>query len=196
GTSYTPITGATTATYTINPTHTNESGHKLRAVLTNTHGTTTSTTATLTVNTPATSPEAAIHQLLQEVGSSTIPHGIRRKLSCLLSDALHSLAGPSGHGRSKCGAALRSSRAATGKAGRRKSTQSGACEDLEQFVEAIGSDHHTTKPKIPAKLDTAWSRSAQEIEASLGCTQPVRESSRHPSRPAHGHHRGHHSGRR
>jgi hypothetical protein len=196
GTSFTPITGATSATYTINPTHTSETGHELRAVLTNAHGSTTSTAATLTVNAAATSPEAAIHQLLQEVSSSAIPNGIRHKLSCLLSNALHSLSGLSGYGHLKCGTGLLSSRAATAKAGRRKSMQPDACEDLEQFVDVIRNDQHRRKPKIPAKLATAWSQAASGIEASLGCTRPGRESSRHSSRPVHGHDRGHSSGGR
>jgi hypothetical protein len=76
--------------------------------------------------------------------------------------------------------ALLASRAASA-----KNTQPGACEDLEQFVGVIRNDR--TKPKIPAKLATAWSQSAQEIEASLGCKRPV---------PARGRHRGHRSGRR
>ncbi len=281
----TNFSGATSATLKDDPTATPESGHEFRAVFTNAHGKTTSTTATLTVNAalpivpavssvvpnegfttgaekvkvegshlagatevifggkkatilhgsevevevetpahaagavevcvktaaatpgckagvftyktpPATSPEAAIHQLLYEVSSSNIAHGVRKRLSCLLSDALRSLAGLNGRGRSKCGAAVLSSRAATTKADRRKSTQSGACKDLEQFVAVIRNDRHRVKPKIPAKLATVWSQSAQEIEASLGCTRSVGESSRHPSGPAHGHHRGHRFGGR
>src|SRR6202034_1603815 len=62
GTSFTPVTGATGATYTISPTHASETGDELRAVLANAHGKTTSTATTLTVNTAATSPEAAIRQ--------------------------------------------------------------------------------------------------------------------------------------
>ncbi len=193
GTSFTPITGATGATYTINPTHASETGDELRAVLTNTHGKTTSTTATLTINTAATSTEAAIHQLLQEVSSSAIPNGIRHKLSCLLSRALHSLVGPSGYGHSKCGTGFLSSRAATAKADRWKSTRSGACEDLEQFIDVIGNDQHRTKPKIPAKLATTWSRAAYDIEASLGCMRDGRQSSRKSGRPVHEQHRGHRS---
>ena len=196
GTSFTPITGATSATYTINPTHASESGDQLRAVLTNAHGKTTSTAATLTVNSAATSPEAAIRQLLQEVRSSNIQHHIQDELSCLLSDALHSLSGLSGYGHSKCDTGPLASRAATAKADRRKSMQPDACEDLEQFVKVIRGDQHRAKPKIPAKLATAWSQAAGGIEASLGCTRPGREPFGHSSRPAHGHDRGHHSARR
>jgi polyisoprenoid-binding protein YceI len=192
GVSFTPITGATSATYTINPTHTSETGDQLRAVLTNTHGKTTSTTATLTVNTAATSPEAAIHQLLQEVSSSTIPHGTRHRLSCLLSKALRSLAGLSGYGPSKCGAALLSSKVT--KVDRRKSGRPGACEDLQEFIDVIGHDQHSRKPKIPAELAKAWSKAAHDIEASLGCTSHDK-SPGHSSRHAHGH-RGHRSGGR
>ena len=202
GTSFTPVTGATGATYTISPTHASETGDELRAVLANAHGKTTSTATTLTVNTAATSPEAAIRQLLKEVSSSNIAHGLRKTLSCLLSDALHSLGGLSGYGHlsgygySKCGTGLLLSRAATAKADRRKSMQPDACEDLEQFVEVIRNDQYRAKPKIPAKLATAWSQAASGIEASLGCTRPGRESSRHSSRSAHGHDRGHRSARR
>ena len=197
GTSFTPVTGATSATYTINPTKTSESGDEYRAVLTNAHGSTTSTAATLTVNPAGISPEAAIRQLLQEVSSSTIQHGIRDKLSCLLRDALRSMAGLSGYGPSKCETALLSPRGATTKAQRRVSTLSGACEDLQQFIDVIENDQHSHKPKIPAKLATAWSQAAHDIEASLGCTDPARQSARHSSRHAHGrHHRGHRSGRR
>ena len=192
GVSFTPITGATSATYTINPTATTESGHEFRAVLTNAHGTTTSTAATLTVNAPATSPEAAIHQLLQEVSSSTIPHGIRHKLSCLLSKALRSLAGLSGYGPSKCGAALLSSKAT--KVERHTSGHPGACEDLQQFIDVIEHDQRSRKPKIPAGLAKAWSKAAHDIEASLGCTAHDK-SPGHSSRHAHGR-RGHHSGGR
>ena len=145
----------------------------------------------------ATSPEAKLRDLLQEVRSSNIQHHIRSELSCLLSDALHSLGGLSGYEHPKCGTALLSSRAATAKADRRKSKQSGACEDLEQFVEVIRNDQHRTKPKIPAKLATAWSQAAYDIETSLGCMRHGRQSSRHPSQPpAHGQHRGHRSGGR
>ncbi len=191
GTTFTPVTGATSATYTINPTHTTETGHKLRAVLTNTHGSTTSTVATLTVNAPATSPEAAIHQLLQEVGSSKIPHHIRRQLSCLLSQALRSLAGLSGYGPSKCGAALLSSKAT--KVGH-KSGRPGACQDLQQFIDVIGHDQDSRKPKIPAGLAKAWSKAAHGVESSLGCTAHDK-STGHASRPAHGR-RGRRSGGR
>ncbi|MGA9315034.1 MAG: hypothetical protein WBV77_10440, partial [Solirubrobacteraceae bacterium] len=194
GTSFTPITGATSASYTINPTHASESGDQLRAVLTNAHGKTTSTAVTLTVNAAATSPEAAIRQLLQEVRSSNIQHHIQNELACLLSDALHGLGHLSGYGHLKCDAALLSSRAA--KADRRKVMQPDACEALEEFVNVIKNDQHRAKPKIPAKLATAWSQAASGIEASLGCTRPGRQSSRHSSRPAHGHDRGHRSARR
>ncbi len=202
GTTFAPVTGATSATYTISPTHASETGDELRAVLTNAHGKTTSTAATLTVNTAATSPDAAIRQLLKEVSSSNIAHGLRKTLSCLLSDALHSLGGLSGYGHlsgygnSKCDTGLLSSRAATAKADRRKSMQPDACGDLEKFVDVIRNDQHRAKPKIPAKLATAWSQAASGIEASLGCTRPGRESSRHSSGPAHGHDRGHRSAHR
>ncbi len=142
------------------------------------------------------SPEAKLRDLLQGIRSSNIQHHIRSELSCLLTDALHSLASLNGYEHSKCGTALLSSRAAAAKADRRKGTQPGACGDLEQFVEVIGNDQHETKPKIPAKLDTSWSQAARGIEASLGCTRPGRQPSRHPSRPAHGQHRGHRSGGR
>jgi hypothetical protein len=155
---------------------------------------TTSSTDHFTYQAPqATSPEAKLRDLLQEVRSSKIQHHIRNELSCLLSDALHSLGGLSGYEHSKCGTGFLSSRAATVKADRRKSTQPGACEDLEQFVDVIGNDQHRTKPKIPAKLATAWSQAAYDIEASLGCMRHGRQS---PSRPAHGQHRGHRSGGR
>jgi hypothetical protein len=157
---------------------------------------------TTTTPPPATSPEAKLRDLLQEVKSSNIQHHIHSELSCLLSDALHSLGGLcgyghlSGYGHSKCGTGLISSRAATAKAERRKSTQSGACGDLEQFVDVIGNDQHSPKPKIPAKLATAWGQAAYGIETSLGCMRHGRQSSRKPSRPAHGQHRGHRSSRR
>ncbi len=196
GTSWTPVSGAnfsgaTSATLKDNPTATSESGHEFRAVLTNAHSKTNSTAATLTVNAAA-SPEAAIRQLLQEVSSSTIPHGIRHKLSCLLSQALRSLAGLSGYGPSKCGAALLSSKAT--KADRHKRGHAGACEDLQQFAEVIEHDQYSRKPRIPAELGTAWSKAAHDIQASLGCTSHDKspgQSSQH----AHGH-RGHRSGGR
>ncbi len=137
----------------------------------------------------ATSPEAAIHQLLQEVSSSTIPHGIRHELSCLLSDALRSLAGLSGYGPSKCETALLSSKAT--KADRHNRGHAGACEDLQQFIDVIKNDQHRRKPKIPAKLAVAWSKAASDIEASLGCTSHD-SSPGHSSRHAPGH-RGRHS---
>jgi hypothetical protein len=144
----------------------------------------------------ASSPEAKLRDLFQEVRSSNIQHHIRNELSCLLSDALHSLGGVSGYEYSKCGTGLLSSRAATAKADRWKSTQPDTCEDLEQFVDVIRNDQHRTKPKIPAKLATAWSRAAYDIETSLGCMRHGRQSSRNPSRPVHGQHRGHRSGGR
>jgi len=147
---------------------------------------------------PETTPEAKLRDLLQEVRSSNIQHQIHNELSCLLSDALHSLGGLSGYRHSsKCDTGRISSRAGTAKkADRRKSTQF-ACEDLEQFVEVIRDDQHRNRPKIPAKLATAWSQAANGIEASLGCTRHGRESSsRNPSRPVHGQHRGHRSGGR
>ena len=281
GTTFAPIGGATSATYTINPTHTSESGDEFRAVLTNAHGKTTSTAVTLTVNAaasifpevssvvpnegfttgaekvkvkgshlagatevtfggtkatilhdsegevevetpahaagavevcvktaaatpgckasaftyktpPATSPEVAIHQLLQEVSSSTIPHGIRHELSCLLSDTLRSLAGLSGYGPSKCGAALLSSKAT--KADRHKRGHAGACDDLQQFIDVIKNDQHRRKPKIPAKLAAAWSKAASDIDASLGCTSHD-NSPGYSSRHAPGHRGRHSSGR-
>jgi hypothetical protein len=193
GTTFTPITGATSAAYTINPTNTSESGDQFRAILTNTHGKTTSTTATLTVTAVATSPEAAIHQLLLEVSSSNIAHGVRKTLSCLLSRALRSLAGLSSYGPSKCGAALLSSKVA--KVDRHKSGPPvAACEDLQQFIDVVGDDQHSRKPKIPAKLAMAWSKAADDIESSLGCTAHDK-SAGHSSRHGHGH-RGHRSGGR
>ncbi|HEV7936463.1 MAG TPA: choice-of-anchor Q domain-containing protein [Solirubrobacteraceae bacterium] len=144
----------------------------------------------------ATSPEAKLRDLLQEVRSSNIQHQIRNELSCLLSDALHSLGGLSGYEHSKCGTGFLSSRVAAVKADRRKSKQSGACEYLEQFVDVIGNDQGRARPKIPAKLATAWSRAAYEIETSLGCMRHGRQSSRHPSLPVHGQRRGHRSGGR
>ncbi len=185
GTTFTPITGATSATYTINPTHTSESGDQFRVTFTNTHGKTTSTTATLTVTAVATSPETAIHQLLLEVSSSNIAHGVRKTLSCLLSRALRSLAGLSSYGPSKCGAALLSSKVA--KVDRHESGPPVAvCEDLQQFINVIGDDRHSRKPKIPAKLATAWSKAADDIESSLGCTAHDK-SAGHSSRHGHGH---------
>ena len=194
GTTFTPITGATSATYTINPTHTSETGDQFHATLTNAHGKTTSTTATLTVTAAATSPEAAIHQLLHEVSSSNIAHGVRKTLSCLLSRALRSLAGLSGYGSSKCGAALLSSKVT--KVDRYKSGRPGAaCEALQQFIDVVGHDQHSRKPKIPAKLATAWSQAADGIEASLGCTSQEKTQG-HSSQHAHGRHPGRHSGGR
>jgi hypothetical protein len=141
------------------------------------------------------SPEVKLRDLLKEVNTSGIAHGIRRQLSCLLSDALRSLAGLRGYGNgpSKCGMALVSSRGAT-KVGR-KSTRPGACNDLQQFVQVIKSDQRRGKPKIPAKLATAWSQAAEGIEASLGCTSHDK-SHGHSSQHAHGRHRGHRSGGR
>ncbi len=196
GTSWTPVSGAnfsgaTSATLKDNPTATSESGHEFRAVLTNAHSSTNSTAATLTVN-PATSPEAAIRQLLQEVTSSNIPQHIRHKLSCLLSQALRSLAGLGGYGPSKCGAALLSSKAA--KVDRHRSGRPGACEDLQRFIDVVGHDQHSRKPKIPAELANAWSKAAHDVEASLGCTSHD-TSPGHSSRHVHGH-RGHRSGGR
>ncbi len=196
GVTYAPITGATSATYAIDSTHLSESGDEFRAVLTNAHGKTTSTAATLTVNVAATSPEAAIRQLLKEVGSSNIAHSLRRTLSCLLSDALNSVGHMSGYGHLKCDTGVLSSRAATAKVDRRKSMQPDACEALGEFINVIGNDQHRARPKIPAKLATAWIQAASRVEASLGCARPGGASSRHPSRPAHGHDRGHRSARR
>ncbi len=148
------------------------------------------------VTPPETTPEAKLRALLQEVRSSNIQHQIHNELSCLLSDALRSLGGLSGYRHSsKCDTG-RISRAATAKkADRRKSTQL-ACEDLEQFVEVIRDDQHRNRPKIPAKLATAWAQAANGIEASLGCTRHGRQSSRKPSPPVHGQHGGHRSGGR
>ena len=188
----TNFSGATSATLKDNPTSTSESTHEFRAVLTNAHGSTNSNAATLTVNAASSSPEAAIHQLLQEVRSSNIPHHIRHELSCLLSQALRSLTGLSGYGPSNCGAALLSSKAT--KADRHKGGHAGACEDLQQFAEVIEHDQQSRKPRIPAELATAWSKAAHDIEASLGCTSHD-NSSGHSSRHTHGR-RGHRSGGR
>ena len=146
------------------------------------------------VTPPETTPEAKLRDLLQEVRASNIQHQIHNELSCLLSDALHSLGGLSGYRHSsKCDTGRISSRAATAKkADRRKSTQL-ACEDLEQFVEVIRDDQHRNRPKVPTKLATAWSQAANGIEASLGCMRHGRQASRNPSRPVHGQHRGHRS---
>ncbi len=148
------------------------------------------------VTPPETTPEAGLRALLQEVRSSNIQHQIHNELSCLLSDALRSLGGLSGYRHSSKCETGRISRAATAKkADRRKSTQL-ACEDLEQFVEVIRDDQHRNRPKIPAKLATAWAQAADGIEASLGCTHHGRQSSRKPSPPVHGQHGGHRSGGR
>ena len=146
------------------------------------------------VTPPETTPEAKLRDLLQEVRSSNIQHQIHNELSCLLSDALRSLGGLSGYQHSsKCDTGHSSSRAATAKkADQRKSTQL-ACEDLEQFVEVIKDDQHRNRPKIPTKLAAAWSQAANGIETSLGCMRHGRQSSRNPSQPAHGQHRGHRS---
>src|SRR3984957_9746228 len=146
------------------------------------------------VTPPETTPEAKLRDLLQEVRTSNIQHQIHNELSCLLSDALHSLGGLSGYRHSsKCDTGRISSRAATAKkADRRKSTQL-ACEDLEQFVEVIRDDQHRNRPKVPTKLATAWSQAANGIEGSLGCMRHGRQASRNPSRPVHGQHRGHRS---
>src|ERR1700722_2372263 len=119
------------------------------------------------VTPPETTPEAKLRDLLQEVRASNIQHQIHNELSCLLSDALHSLGGLSGYRHSsKCDTGRISSRAATAKkADRRKSTQL-ACEDLEQFVEVIRDDQHRNRPKIPAKLATALAQAANGIEGS------------------------------
>jgi len=149
------------------------------------------------VTPPETTPEAELRALLQEVRSSNIQHQIHNELSCLLSDALRSLGGLSGYRHSsKCDTGRISSRAAKAKkADRRKSTQL-ACEDLEQFVEVIRDDQHRNRPRIPAKFATAWSQAANGIETSLGCMRHGRQSSRNPSLPVHGQHRGHRSGGR
>jgi hypothetical protein len=192
GTTFTPITNATSATYTINPTSANETGHEVRAVLTNAHGKTVSSAATLTVTAlKKESPEAQLRDLLTEVSSSKVAHGIRRELACLLSDAVRNLAEP-GHGdRSKC---------AGGQAARKvgnRSKQSGTCKDLQQFVDTIKADQQRARPKIPAKLATSWSLTANNIEASLGCTNSDgRQASNRSGRHAHGNHRGHRSGHR
>ena len=158
---------------------------------------TTGTTDHFTYKAPqATSPEAKLRDLLQEVRSSNIRHHIHNELSCLLSDALQSLGGLSSHDHSKCGTGLLWSRAAMAKADRRKSTQPDACEDLEQFVDVIRDDQHRTKPKIPAQLAMAWSRSAYDIETSLVCMRHGRQSSRNSRPLVHGQHRGHRSGGR
>ncbi len=147
------------------------------------------------VTPPETTPEVKLRDLLQEVRSSSIQRQIHNELSCLLTDALHSLGGLSGYRHSsKCDIGRLSSRAAT-KVDRRKSTQF-ACEDLEQFVDVIRGDQHRNRPKIPAKLATAWSQAANGIEASLGCVRHGRQSSRKPSPPVHGQHHGHRSGGR
>ncbi|MFZ2112329.1 MAG: IPT/TIG domain-containing protein, partial [Solirubrobacteraceae bacterium] len=148
------------------------------------------------VTPPETTPEAKLRALLQEVRSSNIQHQIHNELSCLLSDALRSFGGLSGYRHSSRCETGRISRAATAKkADRRKSTQL-ACEDLEQFAEVIRDDQHRNRPKIPAKLATAWAQAANGIEASLGCTRHGRQSSRKPSPPVHGQHGGHRSGGR
>ncbi|HEY5286937.1 MAG TPA: IPT/TIG domain-containing protein [Solirubrobacteraceae bacterium] len=149
------------------------------------------------VTPPETTPEAKLRALLLEVRSSNIQHQIHNELSCLLSDALRSLGGLSGYRHSsKCDRGHISSRGATAKkSDPRKSTQF-ACDDLGQFVEVIRDDQHRNRPKIPAKLATAWSQAANGIEASLGCMRHGRQSSRNPSRPVHGQHGGQRSGGR
>jgi len=56
------ISGATSATLEINPTSTSETGHEYRAVLTNAHGPTNSTAATLTVEPPPCAVAPAIEE--------------------------------------------------------------------------------------------------------------------------------------
>jgi hypothetical protein len=60
GSTWSNVSGATTATLQINPTSTTESGRQLRAVLTNAHGATNSNPATLTVNAPACSASPSV----------------------------------------------------------------------------------------------------------------------------------------
>lgn len=50
GSTFEPIAGATSATYTVTSTHTTMSGYRYRAVFTNSQGSATSTAASLTVN--------------------------------------------------------------------------------------------------------------------------------------------------
>jgi hypothetical protein len=172
-----------------NPAHTPGT---IDVTITTPTATSTTTTADHFTYKQANSAEARLRDLLKEVRSSKISHHIRQELSCLLSDALRSLAGLSGYGPSKCGAALLSSRQATTKAGR-ESRHPSACEDLQQFVEVIEHDQHSRRPKIPAKLAKAWSAVADDIEASLGCTSHDKPPG-HSSRHAHGHngHRSNH----
>jgi hypothetical protein len=148
---------------------------------------------TYTYVTPATSPEAEIRQLLHEVSSSNISPDVRRTLSCLLTGALHSLAGLSGYEPSRCDTAFGSRRGDMAMLRRQESMHPSACADLRQFVVVIENDQHSHKPKIPAKLATAWIQSAHKIEASLGCRTPAKQASRHSGRHAHHVHRpGHH----
>jgi hypothetical protein len=109
-----------------------------------------------------TQPAAAVRQLLEEVGSAEIPRRIRSQLTHLLRHALGSL------GDGDCGA--QSQMSPTPVRARRHQCRLGrACQELEQFVELIRRDQRRRRPGIPASLASAWSQSAHNIEATLGC---------------------------
>ena len=107
----------------------------------------------------AASPEEEIKQLLDEVQSANLRHGIQAELSGLLREALRDLGSPRGcnrwegrhrHHDREC--AIREAR-----------------DDLQQFVAVVEHEQHRRRnSQIPAGLATAWIQAAQHIEASLG----------------------------
>jgi hypothetical protein len=116
-----------------------------------------------------TCPTAEIRQLLKEVSTAKIPHGIRFELSALLEDALRSL-----KGCDRCDVAAGGYRALVVPiraltATRHQCTTRQAFEDLQSFIAVIGADQRRHRPQIPPDLASAWIQRAQGIASSLAC---------------------------
>ena len=116
-------------------------------------------------------PEAAIRELLQEVGAAGIRRGIRNELSGLLEDALRNLRGNRGFGVGPGGfrgyAALASPLWAFTETSYCGNTTRQAFNDLEQFIAVITRDQSRRRPQLPSGLASAWSQAAGSIAASL-----------------------------
>jgi hypothetical protein len=108
----------------------------------------------VTVTAGAEDPALVIGRLLDEVRGAAIPHHIRFELSDTLTDTLDSLQELDPRFDAET---------------RHREGGESACYELERFVHLIARDQSRKRPRIPASLASAWSKTALGVEASLGC---------------------------